>query len=481
MFRKFPGDPRLYKIKKKILLTKNTVFCMNTENGLKCSYSRRIDHFNKDIEKGKFHECTFNQKEEDPLNITQFMEKMKDGEDVCLSPNFLLDTLVKTAGKLNISIEAGRSAAMYELIQAAAGFGASIAVHGDSTTFEELFPRPSKDEFRRRFISISQEIWRNEVKKFSKYRYCCLAVDAGTTRRTPYLDFVLHHSMMGMSYIFKTLKMEGTGDTNDYREALSSGIMSVARAKCCPSTIIVDGQTAQNKALSKRDPLSIYKINPAPGASEHTLRCFSILHNIIKIPCLCHRVSNAYKSAVSKMSDISSLLNRFRSSANFIKSVSDKYGISCPTFVSTRWIYDFDIINYFSNKKEQINNILRANGKLPFSDNDYLAVKRVVEVFRALENILGDPSVRLSSAFQIIEDACGTLNAIFIESEGLQRSFANCSKMELLKYTLDSKDGGLWHFAFSLTPRGLDDIIMRDKNLKHFNFSADDFKVKIKE
>ena len=68
---------------------------------------------------------------------------------------------MSTTGKLNISLEAGRSEELYELIQVSVAFGASIVCNNkNTTTFEEIFPRPSRDEFRIIFISMANEMWR---------------------------------------------------------------------------------------------------------------------------------------------------------------------------------------------------------------------------------------------------------------------------------------------------------------------------------
>ena len=118
------------------------------------------------------------------------------------------------------------------------------------------------------------------------------------------------------------------------------------RSKCNPSTIIVDGHTGQGKALTKGNEESIYSLMPEKNASEHTKRCFDVLHHIIKVPCLCHIVSNSYKASVSANETIFNLITKFRDSANFIKN-SKEIDFSCPTFIPTRWLYDFDIINFF--------------------------------------------------------------------------------------------------------------------------------------
>ena len=256
--------------------------------------------------------------------------------------------------------------------------------------------------------------------------------------------------------------MNGTGNAKNYCDALSKGILMAAKSKCTPSTIIVDGQSGQNKALTKGDPESIYALRYANDASEHIKRSYKVMKQIIKVPCLCHRVSNAYKSAILTNRDINNLLKKFRESANFIKS-SQTIDFSSPTFIDTRWLYDFDIISYFFNKKDKINEVLLSNGKNTFSDDEYFLVYRIVEVFRALVNILSDPKTRLSSAFPLIEGASETLEEISNQSTVLRKAFALDVKKRLLTYTLNSNNGGLWFLAYSLTPTGLQDVLMRNK------------------
>lgn len=478
MFQKFAGDPRLYKIaKKNVTDTKNTVFCLNTQNGMNCSFNKRLDHFFDDIKKGIFHKSNFSKKQAKTEDITVFLDKLAKGEKMDIETSVLLDKLIEVTGRLNLSLEAGRSRELYELIQISVAFGASIVVNGKmSTTFEQIFPQPSREEFRRRFISKANEMWRKEIKKFANLRYCCLAVDAGTTRRTSYLDFILHHSVKGLTYIFQTIKMQGTGTASNYCDSLSKGILMVAKAKCVPSVIIVDGQSGQNKALTKGDQESIYQLKVPQNASKHIKKCYIIMHQIIKVPCLCHRISNAYKKAISVNKDIYALISKFRESANFIKSLQS-INFSCPTFIATRWLYDFDIISFFFKKKDLINQTLQVNGKQPFTDNDYDIIYRVIEVFRALENILSDPKTRLCSAYPLIEGASETLREIANQSHGIKKVFVLDSSKHLLSYTIRSKEAGLWFLAYSLTPKGLNDIWKRNKGERISISTADDFKV----
>ena len=83
---------------------------------------------------------------------------------------------------------------------------------------------------------------------------------------------------------------------------------------------------------------------------------------------------------------------------------------------------------------------------------------------------------RLSSAFPLIEGASETLEEIANQSTGLRKAFALDAKKKWLAYTLNSKNGGLWFLAYSLTPTGLQDVLMRNKGRKERS-TSEDFKV----
>ena len=83
---------------------------------------------------------------------------------------------------------------------------------------------------------------------------------------------------------------------------------------------------------------------------------------------------------------------------------------------------------------------------------------------------------RLSSAFPLIEGASETLEEISNQSTVLRKAFALDVKKRLLTYTLNSNNGGLWFLAYSLTPTGLQDVLMRNKGRKERS-TSEDFKV----
>ena len=75
-----------------------------------------------------------------------------------------------------------------------------------------------------------------------------------------------------------------------------------------------------------------------------------MLRNLIVVPCLCHRINNAYKFAVTNNEKFKALLTQMRSIAKTLNSSKSEYN-NCPTFVDTRWIYDLDILRYLKKMK----------------------------------------------------------------------------------------------------------------------------------
>ena len=120
---------------------------------------------------------------------------------------------------------------------------------------------------------------------------------------------------------------------------------------------------------------------------------------------------------------------------------------------------------------------MNAKGRATFSNDDFDKIYRVIEIHRALVNIFSDPSTRLSSAFPLIEGACETLVEIANQSKGIKKAFILYSKKTLLSYTINNKNGGIWILAYSLTPKGLHDILLRFKNEKANTSTAENFKV----
>lgn len=102
-------------------------------------------------------------------------------------------------------------------------------------------------------------------------------------------------------------------------------------------SIIIDGSKAQINA--------IHQI--LENSKDNTFK------KIIVIPCLCHRIQNALTMCVKNQKDKhlyvinSYIVKAMYQNANIIKAI-------CPSHISTRWIYDYDIVKFIVDHRLKI-------------------------------------------------------------------------------------------------------------------------------
>ena len=139
-----------------------------------------------------------------------------------------------------------------------------------------------RDKLRSYLIEEAYQKHRKIINSFADLPYTCIAIDEGETVKYKNLHFILECPEQYMRpYPFNTLRMRG-GKAEHYVDSISSGFHLISVAGINIGSVVCDGNTAQLKAFDFRWEKSLrnQKIND--------------IKNIIFIPCLCHRVENAY-------------------------------------------------------------------------------------------------------------------------------------------------------------------------------------------
>jgi hypothetical protein len=167
------------------------------------------------------------------------------------------------------------------------------------------------------------------------------------------------------------------------------------------SAIICDGASDQTKALDCRDLGSVHSCAP----------CHRILARILHVPCLCHRLNNAYR----RLGHISPVLSRFIASLRELAVLGSKpasrrqLGRDCPAVVRTRWLYDSRILALVLRTREAVNPLgNRAHRVEPIS----VALSDLLIVWSQFVTRLENSSCRLSCAYPEIERTTSHLAAI---------------------------------------------------------------------
>ena len=72
------------------------------------------------------------------------------------------------------------------------------------------------------------------------------------------------------------------------------------------------------------------------------------IKEIIFIPCLRHKINNAVKTS-AKNETIKPSINNLHAIAKLCRENRETIKKVCPSHVSTRWIYDFDILLFIKH------------------------------------------------------------------------------------------------------------------------------------
>lgn len=161
--------------------------------------------------------------------------------------------------------------------------------------------------------------------------YSCISLDEGTTAKYQNLHAILENlNEYLQSYPFATLRMHGER-AKHYVETISHLFSLISATGIKIGSVVCDGNTVQKKALNFSWDKSL-RFKPIDDIKK-----------IIYVPCLCHRINNAYKSQVLKISEINDIVNLLHEIEDECRKNPNLFKKACPSHCPTRWIYNYEI------------------------------------------------------------------------------------------------------------------------------------------
>ena len=439
----YQGDNRKYR---KFKDGKFKVQCLNeytNEEGRRfiCNFVQREDHFKENLKKGKLHECKFIPAS-NTLTLDKFIRQESYIDQGPISEDDIYTHLVVFIGKHNLSIECGASNDLYELMIKCIAYGILIENPKASNPIRDAqknFKKISAEGVRKKLILTADILHRSLMQNYSKLPYVAIAIDEGTTK-TKNLDFVLQNVLSDLTPCCVKI-MEG-GKAKDYVQSLNEGFNEIQRYSILIGSVICDGNRAQSKAFSQKWPHSIVNTTSDLWKKQ-----------ILFIPCICHRIQNAFKKALNKDNKLKDLILYLHEISDKLRSLADEIHALCPRHITTRWISDYAIFEFIEKNKEKIE---KKIGPIKEGLSD---LGKILEIFKSLINIFEKDKTPLSAVFYYIERAHFSLTQLSAENP-----FASIFDESLMNYTIDSIDGGIWVFSYLLTPNGRADFYNRLKN-----------------
>ena len=409
----------------------------------------RSDHF-KDWLRQNVHVCTPGV----PCNQTSIdgsfhLHNPIEG-DVIITEEMLYNEMAVLTGKLNLSLNVLTSDAFYKFACKLIAYGlCQYSVKGSYSQSHILFPQLHRDKLRQTMVQLAYQKHQEVLGRFSDQPYNCLALDAGTTFGTQYLHFVLENSLAGLPpYACRSDILSGSKAVN-YVPVIVKGLYFISLAKVKIGSIVIDGNTAQIKALSPLWKKSVFYSKEIDNPKK-----------LIIIPCLCHRCHNAYKYIAEHNGEMITVVTELHDVASRYNTLRDDSLPECPKHCETRWAYDFYIASFILKYKEQIQDVLDDDD---INFDKFIHLHQILCIFKALISIFESPKTTFSSAFIHLERG---INALYQLHYVDKNPYAYYFAKSLEKYTLKSDEGGLWSLAYSLTPNGRADF--RKRNIEGF-------------
>ena len=217
--------------------------------------------------------------------------------------------------------------------------------------------------------------------------FCAVAIDEGATFGDKNVIFNLENPLSQFKpFPICVLSIDNL-KAGGYVKTISTAFLEISKYNIKIGSVICDGSTAQKKAFSYDWEHSLRHIKDASWMKE-----------IIFIPCLCHKLNNAYKQTVIHDDDLNKLVNYIHQLINEARENKDHFPTKCPTFISTRWISDFELTTF-----------ILAN-RTNFYDQDLISheisdLHQILQIFKTLVTIFDDPTTLFSEAFVFLERA----------------------------------------------------------------------------
>ena len=450
----YRGDPRRYIKYKENGDHHFYVDCTETKivNGVTkiCSYIHKREDKHKDnIAKHSLHECKFITKSTRNV-IDNYFEKLNDAVKNIYSEEGVRNHLALLLGQKNISVDTGASEEMYSFITYCIAYGVYISKAGmEPIDQAKAAYRPFKNTtLSKDLIAVSNDVHKKMIAEYCKADFISIALDEGTTSKIQNLDFTLENPTLPLKPYPVTTKVMTDITANGYVQKILDGLSEIKLYGIKIGTIICDGNRAQKKAFAFEWPESLRNL---------ALSQYKWIKEVIYLPCLCHLVDNSYKYKVNHEPELKALVNGLRKNAKILYQNRSIIGSKCPQFVSTRWIYDYEILEYI--KHHHVEEIISI-------DEDYEALYESIFIFKSLVLIFENPNTFFWRAFFYLERAVRA----FEQLEEGGNKFAASFKESLLGYTLKSEYSGLWVLGYLFTKEGHDDFYERiNKNNLYFD------------
>lgn len=398
-----------------------------------CAFHMRTDKLKANLKKGNLHVCSF-KPIEDIRKMIQVSNTTKAG-----ASDELARALASAVGEVNVSLEAMLSAPVKKLLQVAFEIG-----QANAGPFDSVVKMPTRRVLRATMIDEAKKVDAGKLDHYRESLFVSLSIDEGTTFKKAYLNFILHDVINRKNeYFAKSVIMSGK-TTENYVVSIHFGLEYCQKKKLNVSSVVMDGSKAQAKAFAHAYSRSLRNIKFTTELAK----------KVITFPCACHLINNAYKRLLKKNAKANKLISNCRQIGKTLNECASSLP-SCPRFVSTRWVYDYDIVRYVLQHRLEV--IRAVQYPVPSETN----LKNIKSLLGVLRTLIAHFESTLSSITEVYPTIDATITSLLLWKsfsggemspswENVFSDMAACLKF----YFIEKPHSDLLVLSYVLTPHG---------------------------
>jgi hypothetical protein len=357
------------------------------------------------------------------------------------------DAIVHFVGQSNIAISTAASSEFRQVIQTAfvGGFDrARKNPKGDVEQEFKAFCPLRKPTALRKYVVQAASAERDELEALLKEnRFAAMTMDGGQVGALGLFITNLVAAHLHCCFTASIAKRETTHNHSSLRTFLASEIGDLAQKNIIVSVITCDGASYQTKVLNYQDQDSLQLRNVDDP----------IFSRVLYMPCLCHRLNNAYRRLASVSLVFGQFIVSLQAMAVFCHKPAHRrqLGRNCPAFIETRWLYDCRILEFVLKNQDGINSLADPIHQV---EPIFLALSGLLTLWSSLVTRLEGSSCGLSNAYPEIQKTTNDLAAIRDDQADETIAEVYQRAIELInQYTIDSTYD-IIQLAYILTPPG---------------------------
>jgi hypothetical protein len=402
-----------------------------------CTYHKRVDHHNEALARGERHICDFTPQ----AGIEAFL---RDGTRI--HPGDAWEPISGFLASTNTPIALGESRVLRDLLRDLFVHGFQAGATNPKADVEDEFdtycPALKATAIRARICEHGQRAQVEMRQLLQGGQFSCMTLDGGQVGSTHLFITNLVSSQLKICFTAGIHEMGPVKHTK-FRDFLKGELEALQQNGITVSTVVSDGATYQTKALNFEDKASIQAKNPGS----------TLLSRLLFIPCLCHRLNNAYHRLVRGCRVYARFIGSLRRLAIFCRKPAqvEKLGRRCPQFIETRWLYDHRILTFLLEHEDQINALDDRPSRVT---PKFRAFSRLLKPLWELVTALEASDVPLAQAYGRLSSVIREFKDISLEDgdQGVRDVFDLAADI-VAELTLDSSHN-LIQLAYVLTPAG---------------------------